>query len=1088
MKLNSGILVICIANKNIRFLNSHALHTEQNQMTHILRMVIFRGFFIWLMVFCAALGIVHGQEANLDINKKLSQYVLRSWSTEEGIASESTNEILQSDDGYIWIATYAGLHRFDGKDFTIYNAFNSNIPSPNVLRLEKGMSDDIWIGTHHGVAIYRSGEFIVPKALESTKDMSIEQMLFTDDGDLWFSTRTNNLYRYHEGNLEELTSQFGFEESTVLSMFESENGDLFFGTDDSKLVLYTKNGDINPLPLETIVNGVNAFYSRGGLIYIGTGRGLYTWNGTRISKYPSVSDKAIRALHVDQNEVIWLGTMSGLFRWDTVNAQFDSLTEASGMPNNLVRDMLFDQQGNLWVATYRNGIFFLSDGSIVSYTKDDGVETNIISSVTEIEKDTYLLGNENCTLNLLKNDEISVWDPPIPLPSARLKHLFTDSQGRIWVSTYKGLYVLDGPNSRKYTLDEGFPDNYIRVTHEDKDGNIWVGTKNAGLIRFSSLDQWDQVTLEDGLSSNYILSIEANEKGQIIVATISGLNILEKDGSIKTVTVDDGLPSNFMFSTYSTPNYIWLATNDGLTGYSETKIVNFNQENGLEVDIIYDIKKSEDGNLWMPSENSILSVSHEELEAAAADPSFQLRVKQYDKSYGMKNSHCLGAVLTLQDSRGILWIPTLGGIVKLDPDKIDPPTFEPNVIIENIEADNQKINIQGDVIIPAGTGRLLIDFTAISYVQADRLQFRYKLDPFDEDWILASSERDASYTNLPPRTYEFYLQTGIDGEFANEIVKKNITLQAAWWQTLWAKILLVLLIIAVALFIYWLRLRALTSRNIRLEKTVSERTQALELQKEELNAAIQQLKKAQEQMIQSDKMASLGILSAGVAHEINNPLNFIQGGVDVLEHTFSKNKSLKQSEFNSLIGAIKEGISRTAKIVSSLNEFSQSKEEQDQPVYIHHLIENCITMLQYRLKDGIELIKDFGEDEIVVMGNNGKIHQAFLNIMTNAMQAIEGQGFIKIKTRIEEDQTIIEFSDSGQGIKPEDLPKITEPFFSTKEPGKGTGLGLSITYSIIADHSGKLTYSSDWGKGTTARVSLPSMRFDFAEQEIISKS
>lgn len=1033
--------------------------------------------FVCLPMLCLFLPIAaQAQTADLDVNKRLSQYVLRSWSTEEGLASESTNEILQSDDGYIWIGTYAGLHRFDGKDFTLFNGQNSNIPSPNVLCIKKGEDGKIWIGSLHGIAIYDSGKFHIPKGLEAVEDMSIEEMLITKNGDVWFSTKSNNLYRYTEETLTEFTDTFGLRESTVLSMIEDNEANLYFGTDDSRIIFYSKNGQTKNIPLEANTNGVNTFYQDDSLMYIGTGRGLYVWNGDMIYKHPILTNTAITTLHIDDHSVFWMGTMSGLYRWNSNNAQLDSLTEESGMPNNIVRAMTFDMQGNLWIATYRNGIFFLSDGSITSFTQNDGLETNIISSVTEIDKNTFLLGNENGTINQLKNEEVSVWTPPIPLPTARLKHLFTDQKGRIWVSTYGGLYVLDGPNSRRFTVNEGFPDNFVRVAYQDKSGAIWVGTKNAGLIRFSNLNEWQQLTIEDGLSSNYIMSIEENPKGQLIVGTISGLNIIEDNKVVKTVTVADGLPSNFMFSTFSTSNFIWMASNDGLTGYSENKIVNFNTDNGLIADVIYDIKMDDEGNFWMPSENSILSVNIEELEEAANDPSKQLKMKQYDKSFGMKNSHCLGAVLSLKDSRGRFWIPTLGGIVRLDPKEIDPPSFQPTLIIENIYADNKKLINFENIVVPAGTDRLLIDFTGISYVQTDRLQFRYKLKPFDKDWVVASPERNGIYTNLSPGEYEFQLQTGIEDAFTNTTLTKQITIAAAWWETIWARTLMVLVAIGIALLIYWIRLRALTANNIRLERTVSDRTKALEQQKQELNSAFEQLKNAQEQMVQSDKMASLGILAAGVAHEINNPLNFIQGGVDGLEQTLSHNENIKIEEYSTLLGAIKEGISRASTIVSSLNEFSHSADRAHEPCNIHHLIENCLTMIRYRLKNGIELIKEFSDQELIVMGNNGKIHQALLNIITNSIQAIDKKGYIKIKTRLEDGQVIIDFTDSGQGIKPEHLAKITEPFFSTKDPGKGTGLGLSITYSIIADHNGKLTYSSIWGAGTTARVSLPAVK------------
>ncbi len=226
-------------------------------------------------------------------------------------------------------------------------------------------------------------------------------------------------------------------------------------------------------------------------------------------------------------------------------------------------------------------------------------------------------------------------------------------------------------------------------------------------------------------------------------------------------------------------------------------------------------------------------------------------------------------------------------------------------------------------------------------------------------------------------------------------------------------------------------------------------------------------------MIQSDKMASLGILAAGVAHEINNPLNFIQGGVEGLEQTLKRSRKIKKEEYAELLKAVKEGISRASTIVSSLNEFSHSSDKKLEPCDIYHLIDNCLTMIRYRLKNGIELNKTFSEDKAIVMGNNGKLHQAFLNILTNSIQAIEKKGSITIRTKIDKNNVLITFEDSGHGIKPENLKKITEPFFSTKDPGKGTGLGLSITYAIINEHGGSLNYSSEWGKGTIATVKLP---------------
>lgn len=1024
---------------------------------------------------CVLASQAHGQKS-FDENKRLSQLVLRSWNTKSGLTSESANHLAQTSDGYIWIATYTGLHRFDGKDFTVFNSQNSTIPSSNVLRVKLDKSGNLWAGTLHGIVKYEDGNFILPQELEKITNFSIEEMLFTENNELWFSTKSNHLFRYADGRLKEFTHIFQIGNSTVLSIAEDSSGNLLFGTDDSQLIIYSKSKEIRKIALDADVNGVNTLKSSGNLIYLGTGRGLYVWDGEKVKKRSILANKTITSLTVDNQNTLWIGTMRGLFRYPVTTNRLDSLNEESGMPNNIVRDLMFDQQGNLWVGTYRNGIFFLADGSITSFTKNDGLTTNIITSVVEIDKDHFILGNENGILNVLDDGIISTYLPPIPIPTERLKNLFRDKSGKIWVSTYGGLVVLDGENSRQFNIENGFPDNFIRLAFQADDGSVWVGTKNAGIIIFNSLNDWEQLSIDDSLSSNYILSIEQDQDGRMIVGTISGLNIIKDRKVVKSVTVEDGLPSNFMFATHSVGKYIWIASNDGLTGYSEDKVVNFNTENGMTSNIIYDVLADKNGNLWMPSENSILKVQINELEEAAEDSERQVNVRQYDKSYGMKDSHCIGAVLSYTDSKGCFWIPTLGGIVRLDPDAIEAPNFNPKTKIESIYADNDEIPLDSKVVIPAGTNRLMIDFTGISYTQTNLLEFRYRLIPFDEEWVTALDDRNGLYTNLAPGSYTFQLQTGLEGAFSPDIVEREIEIEAAWWQTPWAKILLGVSIALMILLMYWIRLSALKKSNLRLEATVFDRTNALEKQKRELKKAIKQLKSAQEQMVQSDKMASLGILAAGVAHEINNPLNFIQGGVEGLEQTLKRSRKIKKEEYAELLFAIKEGISRASTIVLSLNEFSHSSDKKLEPCDIYHLIENCLTMIRYRLKNGIDLKKDFAEGEAIVLGNNGKLHQAFLNIITNSIQAIDKKGSITIKTTIEGGFIIIEFIDSGHGIKPENLKKITEPFFSTKEPGKGTGLGLSITYAIINEHKGSLSYSSKWKSGTTATIKLPLMK------------
>lgn len=243
-------------------------------------------------------------------------------------------------------------------------------------------------------------------------------------------------------------------------------------------------------------------------------------------------------------------------------------------------------------------------------------------------------------------------------------------------------------------------------------------------------------------------------------------------------------------------------------------------------------------------------------------------------------------------------------------------------------------------------------------------------------------------------------------------------------------------------------------------------------QNEELQTTLRSLKETQANLIQVEKMASLGVLTAGVAHEINNPLNYIMGGCEGLKQYFAENESNDEEHVSTMLNAIETGVERAGDIVKGLNQFSRDNEEKDEDCDIHAIIDNCLVIIHSQIKEDIIIEKKYDPDVPQVKGNVGKLHQVFMNVITNANQAIEGHGKIVINTRKNKEGIIVEVSDTGLGMDEEILSKITDPFFTTKEPGKGTGLGLTIAYSIIKDHGGKMEFISDPGKGTVVRIML----------------
>jgi signal transduction histidine kinase len=247
----------------------------------------------------------------------------------------------------------------------------------------------------------------------------------------------------------------------------------------------------------------------------------------------------------------------------------------------------------------------------------------------------------------------------------------------------------------------------------------------------------------------------------------------------------------------------------------------------------------------------------------------------------------------------------------------------------------------------------------------------------------------------------------------------------------------------------------------------------LHFQREELQLTLNKLKQAQKQLVSSEKMASLGLLAAGVAHEINNPLNFIKGGVIAIENYVKDNLKSHLKQIVPLLEIINVGVTRAADIVRGLNHYSRKNDNQITEFKISSVIDNCLLMLRNQIKNRIEIDNKLTIKQFILEGNEGTMHQAILNILTNSVHAISDSGKISIETKVQNNFLLIIITDSGCGIPPENLSKITDPFFTTKEPGKGTGLGLSITRNIIDEHKGTLEIESEPDRGTMVTIKLP---------------
>jgi two-component system NtrC family sensor kinase len=310
----------------------------------------------------------------------------------------------------------------------------------------------------------------------------------------------------------------------------------------------------------------------------------------------------------------------------------------------------------------------------------------------------------------------------------------------------------------------------------------------------------------------------------------------------------------------------------------------------------------------------------------------------------------------------------------------------------------------------------------------------------------------------------------------------------------------------------------LTERNGQLRADLAERQRArdeLQRRSDEQQALIQRLEETRHQLVQSEKMASIGQLAAGVAHEINNPIGYVSSNLQSLRDyvesllaivaaleshqqalpppTAARLQQLKaehdydylRADILQLLDESREGALRVKQIVQDLKDFSHVGEQGRQWADLHKGLDSTLNIVHNEIKYVAEVVREYASlPDIECLAS--QLNQVFMNLLVNAAQAMQGRrGTIRVSTRaLGDDEVVVEVQDAGEGIAPENLKRIFDPFFTTKPVGKGTGLGLSLSYSIVRKHHGRIEVDSQLGVGTTFRVVLPVRQARIEEEAV----
>lgn len=797
-----------------------------------------------LLVFCGVSFFypqsgLHAQSLNPDIH--ISQYLHKSFVHDDRI--KSVLDITQDDDGFLWLATYTGLVRFDGEEFVHYNrTTREDFPASSVRSLLKDSKGRLWVGTNdNGLFLYQNDRFEGFTVHDGLPGNSI-RLLFEDrDGGLWIGTTSG--VAYFDGtdfqrfpSLEvpgkKLVSFICQDSAGLIWVGMKRAGAVYiFDKNSRKFVRY--DGELSEFLQNNVLEFMIKDKDESGLWAITSDSLIYVKNHKvvkifNLNKEVQYSRKISNGrIYQDNNGILWLTGDSGLVRF--YKGKFDFFTNADGLSDDIVFTAYQDKEGNLWVGT-RPGVDQFSGAKFVSYSCTEGVLDGTVNAVLEDRPGEFLIAT-NQGLNLIQPRLNKVEKFSEQLLRTRIRHLYKDSVGRVWVSTYgNGLVVLkDREVIQQLTVRNGLVSDMVRLVLEDSRHNIWVGT-TCGL---SVINQYGEITnytnkTAAGLTNDFILSLHEDTEDRIWIGTDGGgVHIWEKGRIIKRATRGDKLSGNVIFRFYRDPEGgMWVVSNNGISIIKDNAIHTITSRQGLLADSIFEITADSRDRLWMTTTVGVFFAYRRDIEEVVQGRRENFPIVVFDNHSGFKENPTATA-WTETDAEGKLWIPTHGGVAVIDPDNIPINKIVPKTIIlsSNINTLGTK-NSEGVLVIPPDTARVNFHFAVLSFVAPEKNLLRFKLDGFDKEWSIPSKKREISYTNLPPGFYTFKVKgMNNDGVSSSHEAILPFHRTPYYHETVWFRILTIIagvfLLALAGFYLYRYRVKKL-NEELELERKATE--------------------------------------------------------------------------------------------------------------------------------------------------------------------------------------------------------------------------------------------------------------------------
>lgn len=808
---------------------------------------------------------------------------------------------------------------------------------------------------------------------------------------------------------------------------------------------------------------------------------------------------------------------------DSLGNQRQSFSSATGWVSNNAIGSYVDRESNLWIGLFgykKNQLVKTEHGSDLTLWSMPGTPLDMVS----YKGKTYLSTTQNLfVIEPLTREMKSVFDKDHRVESV-VNFKIGNEQHLLAAITPEGQILEIDEAGKTKVIYEAMGITWLSQSRSNPNRLYLVHDNQITLLIYSKgkwqphslkVDFLTQSLVEDQDGSIWLSNSTSNGLMQLIPQTKDDVFSIQEQ---ITYSTKDGLPDEFFLPVLVGNNQVLFKSNLGLLRFNPT-IKRFEKWQGLGKKVhslgqYRSVFKNEhDGSYYL----QILQLDGAQIiqvkPNANGDTSIiTLPMKRIFQAVGI-----VGDRAFLGDKESVWFAGQEDYLVRYTASEdiktyaspfnciIRKVTLNDSVVYGGYFAGNELSQLQPRLLYDSG--KLTIRFAAPFYDYEDQTLYSYKMEGLDKAWSPWQHVTEKEYQNFSEGEYTFLVKAKNVYDQESNVASFSFQVLPPWYRSWWAYTIYVILFGFYVIGLVRIRTRSLQRKKIELEEMVDIKTQELkktnqqltatnlelETSKEELKqsndelvATNEYLKKAQRQLVESEKMASLGQLTAGIAHEINNPINFISGGVqainavtqEFIESTERTPEKLESTirDIQDLMTSINNGVNRTASIITSLKTFTSPSESIDTFINVTDCIENSIVLLRRKLADHDINIVTHYQHQSQVLANSSQLSQVLINLVDNAIHALKdvnGPRKIEVKTSEHNNELRIQVKDNGVGIDEKDLLHIFEPFFTTKEVGSGVGLGLSISYSIIEKHKGKISCVSKRGQGTEFTVVLP---------------